>query len=93
MPLVKVEIDRMRHTIVTQLGLMHSELGEALSAEIERAVAEYDWQAHTRRIVNEVLDKCVSDYFSIGPGFDLISSTVEKAFNSIFDATERENEK
>ena len=82
MPILRMEVEGMKAAILTHLGARGSELGDALSAEIDKAIAEYDWQGELKRIVHETLSQKIQEYFSWGEGAKAVRAAVENGFAS-----------
>ena len=82
MPVLRIEIERLKHTIVSMIGARGSELGEYISAEMDKAVHNYDWEGHVRKIVHETINERIKAYFSYGDGAKAIKSAIDQGFNS-----------
>lgn len=80
MPILRMEVEGMKASILTHLGAMGSELGDALSAEIDKAIANYDWQGEVTRIVHSALTEKITEYFSWGDGSKAVRAAVEDGF-------------
>ena len=79
-PVIKFEVEHMKHTLMAHLGLCGSELGECVSAAMDRAVESYPWEQNVTNIVHSVLTHEIERYFTYGPGKDLISQAVSAGF-------------
>lgn len=83
MPILKVEIKRLSHTINSMLGTHGSELGELLQSSVEKAVASYDMDAKVNEVVKQCIDKHVENYFKFGPGAKAIGSMINASFGAL----------
>ena len=81
-PTIKLEIQNMKSAIMTQLGLVGSDLGKTLSGEIDKAVASYDFQGEVTEIVHKAIRNHVEGYFKYGNGHSVISDAVESALEN-----------
>lgn len=85
-PVIRLEIDHMKHAIVSALGIKGSDLEEAISTEIEKAVREI---AVTKipNMVRETLLVCVQDsltnYFKYGEGRIAIDEAIKDNFKIV----------
>ncbi|MGD2065599.1 MAG: hypothetical protein PVI43_00330 [Candidatus Bathyarchaeota archaeon] len=83
MPLIRLEVEQMKSTILTHLGAHNSEMGEVLKVEIEKVIESYDWQGKVTEIVHTELTKQVADYFKYGQGHDLVKAAVTEGFDAV----------
>ena len=79
-PIIKFEVEHMKHTLMAHLGLCGSELGGYVAAAMGRAVENYPWEQNVTNIVHSVLTYEIEQYFTHGPGKDLISQAVSAGF-------------
>lgn len=82
MPILRMEVEGMKAAILTHLGARGSELGDALSAEIDKAIAEYDWQGEVKRIVHAALSENINYYFKFGDGAKAVKDAVVEGFDA-----------
>jgi hypothetical protein len=82
MPILRMEVEGVKAAILTYLGARGSELGDALSAEIDKAIAEYDWQGEVKRIVHATISEKINYYFKFGDGAKAVEDAVVEGFNS-----------
>lgn len=81
MPIMKVEIERLKHSIVSMIGARNSELGDYISAEMDKAINSYDWEGQVKTIVHDVINDRIKSYFSYGDGYHAIKSAIDAGFN------------
>ena len=84
MPIIRLEIENMKQTIITALGLRGSELGEAVQVGIERAVKAYDFDAKVSQIVSDIITMDIDSFFRHGPGRAAIQSVVQNTLEDVF---------
>jgi len=82
-PRLRLEVESLKHSIIAHMGASESELGEALSVEIDKALASYDWQGQVSRVVHAELTKRIEDYFKFGDGYAAVKSAVEEGFAAV----------
>ena len=82
MPRIRIDIDSMKASILSHMGIVGSELGKCLDAEIERAVNEFPWQQRTSAIVNEAIEKQLKGYFQYGKGAESIKAVIDESITN-----------
>lgn len=82
-PVIKLEVESMRHAILHHMGLAGSELGEHLSAEIQRAVNEYPWKERVDATVRQALDEAIDGFFRYGRGRQAINKAIDDALEHL----------
>ena len=83
MPIIKLEVERMKHTIMSHLGAYNNEMGKAIEAQIERAIESYDWEGQVTRITHECIQERIQSYFKYGAGSRFIGECVDNAFKEL----------
>lgn len=86
-PVIRLEIEHLKHTIVSALGARGSELADALEDEIEKAVKNYPIEQEVERIVRAQITDGIESYFRYGNG----RKTIDKTISAIFDGDSNEN--
>lgn len=81
MPTIRLEVESMKHAILTHIGANNSELGAALNTEIEKALASYDWQGQVTEIVHKAITERIAAHFTFGAGRDAVQEAVAEGFN------------
>ena len=89
MPVIRLELEHMKHTMLAALSQHTSEINKMAEAQIEKAIKEFDWAAETTQIVHEALRKAVSSYFAYGEGYNFITGSVNEAFDKMFKAVKK----
>jgi len=93
LPLIRIEIQEMKHTITSHLNTYHKQVSEAVEKEIETAIEEYDFVGEVQKIVHNVMTSKIDNYFKYGAGNKLISEvigkTLEDSLHNIFGAKEK----
>lgn len=78
-PTIRINIEHMKHGIISHMGAMDSELGEYMDAEIEKAIAAYDFESEVKTHVHAAITKAIEQYFTFGPGWITIKDSVFEA--------------
>jgi len=84
LPLIKLEIESMKHSILHHFGLYQAQLSDAVAAEIERVIGEYDYQGAVTKAAIEVLNGTIESFFRYGEGREIIQSAMNEALKKVF---------
>ncbi len=84
-PIIRVEIDQLKHSIISHMGVYGSVLGEVIDAEIEKAIVNYDFEGEVRLIVNDAISSELKSYFAYGIGRTVIREAVTASLDKIFN--------
>ena len=79
-PIIRLEIEELKSTIQSQLGVRGSELGTIISEQIDKAFADYPFERKVKEIVYEQMTKAIESYFKYGKGSDAINAAVSTLF-------------
>lgn len=83
LPIIRIQLDHMKHSIASMLGVEGSDFEKALNSEIDKQVTILA-EDEIPRIVRESLLQCAKDsinaYFSYGEGRKVIDETIKKSF-------------
>jgi hypothetical protein len=82
MPRIRFDIESMKASILAHMGVVGSELGKCLDAEIEKAVNEFPWQQRTSDIVHEAIESQLKSYFQYGKGAESIKSVINESITN-----------
>lgn len=82
MPILRMQIEGMKSAIVTHLGARGSELGEAMAEQVDKVIADYDWEGEVRRIVKATLTDKIQYYFKYGDGAKAVQDAVSEGFSA-----------
>ena len=82
-PLIRLEIEHMKHSILHHMGLRNSDLGDAIEAEIDKALACYPWETAVRKIVHQQITDQVEWFFKYGEGATAIRESLEAAVKEL----------
>jgi len=83
-PIIKLELDQMKHSMLTHLGLVGGELSKAVSEQLDNVIANFDFSHTVSVAANRAISETIENYFHYGEGRQLIKATIEEAFNKIF---------
>ena len=79
-PIIRIELERMKHQIVVALGAAGSELGERIDAEIQRQIEAMPWENMIRETILDCVGEAMKDYFKWGKGRRAIEQAITEAF-------------
>jgi hypothetical protein len=81
-PIIKLEIESMRHTMAYALTKYATDLDSTLQAALEAYCTpenlEYVIQTETSKVLNQVIKEEVKNWFTRGEGRKVIKEAVEK---------------
>jgi len=83
-PMIRLELDYMKSSIISTLGLYGSELGEAVKERIEQTIKNYDFNGKVSAIASDVITSEIEAFFKFGNGREYIQSSVQKVLDSVF---------
>ena len=82
-PTLRFEIDSVKSTIMSHLGVLGSELGDEISKSIDKAVATYPFDDKVRGIVHDAINSNIESYFKYGKGGESIRESINIAFKEL----------
>jgi len=80
MPLIRIQVEHMKHAIIEHMGLVGSELGERIGEEVDKAIIAYKWEERIHGIVHNTLNTEIAHYFNYGKGNKIIKEAIAKGF-------------
>ena len=83
-PIVRLELENMRRTILRHMGVEGSELGAVLNKRISEAIKTYNFSTKVSAIANSVIDEQINAYFRHGLGRKCIQKAVQDALDKTF---------
>jgi hypothetical protein len=81
MPLIRLEVEGMKASILAHLGVIGSDLGVHLDEQIQHAIDSYPWEDKTKRIVHDAITKRLESYFTYGKGNQAIEAVIDEGFS------------
>lgn len=84
MPIIRLELDHLKQSVSCHLGLYQDELSKNVNAQIEKAIADFDFEGEVSRIATEAIKKAIEFEFTCGDGFTWIQEAINKAFTDMF---------
>lgn len=81
MPILKIEIDRLKERVTHALVIHEHEISEAVSKAIDKAVASFPFEEEVERIVHKETREAVERYFRMGEGRKAIDAVIDRAFS------------
>ena len=76
LPIIRLEIEGMKHSILHHLGLHNDEIARLVEREIDDAIKNIDLRAKVRSEVERAVTKSIEEYFRYGGGASAISQAV-----------------
>lgn len=83
-PLIKLEIESMKHTIIHHFTHYQQDLSRIVRQEIEEVINHFDFRSEVQKAVHEVIRNVIESYFKYGEGNGIIINAVTEALNIIF---------
>ena len=83
MPIIRLEVENLKHAIVTHMGCIGSELGDRIAAEVDKAVEQYPWESTVKKVVEQSIYKALERHFTYGRGFKAIEGAIEAALSDV----------
>lgn len=80
MPIIRLELQAMKNTVMHHLGGMHTEIEKYVDAEIDKAICAFDFEGIVREVIKQQLRKTIESYFEYGQGRQDLEDAVSKAF-------------
>jgi hypothetical protein len=65
LPIIGLDIKGMDAHLQSALGVKGSELGDAISQQIDKAIAEYPFEQKVSLYASQAIDSAISDYFNL----------------------------
>ena len=87
-PLVKLEVQEMKHQIMHYLAQHHSNVEVEVERQIEAAIANYNFEIKVQEAVWNAINESIKHYFSRGDGMIFVSNAVTETLNTLFQGRE-----
>lgn len=88
-PKIRIDIDSMRHGIISMLNDKHDDLLKCVNAGIDAALIELPMRVvreakdMSEKYMIEALETALKEYWEHGQGRGLIDAAIEKKFNKV----------
>jgi len=79
-PIIRLSVESMKASILQHMGAAGSELGEVISAEIDKTMKNYPWESEVSDIVRAEVRRQIEAYFKYGNGATAINAALDKVF-------------
>lgn len=82
-PIIRLEIENLKHSISHYLGIENSDLEKVVHQEIDKQKDFLDQQVRLEvsRCINQIIREKVYEYFSTGEGADNIKKAIKKTLD------------
>ena len=84
-PLVKLEIDQMKYSIMHYLHQHHENVEVEVERQIEKAIVAYDFEGMVQEAVWDAVTVAIKSYFKHGDGMSFVTQAVYAVLNEMFD--------
>lgn len=82
MPIIRIELEGIKQSIIQHIGAAGSEYGELVAEQLEKAILTYPWEDTVRRTTERCIDEAIENYFKCGDGAKAIREAVNTAFRN-----------
>ena len=76
MPIIRLEIEQMRHCVLSHLAQYNKEIEGMVSEEIDRVIKNIDLRAEVRKHMVSCITGAVESYFKYGDGSKAVKDAV-----------------
>ena len=76
LPIIRLEIEGMKHTIMQYLSKYHMEIEDIVSQEIDQALEGIDLRAKVRAEIADCVNRSIESYFRRGDGAKVVEAAV-----------------
>ena len=80
-PIIKLEIDQMKYSIMHHFSAYQGELSKLVETEIERAIKGFDIESAVTDAVYSVIKESIDSYFSFGDGRKILNDAIKESLN------------
>lgn len=88
-PMVKLEIQGLKHQIIHAFADHNQELQSMVEAQLSAAIDNYPFEAEIQRLSKEVISDAIKGaleyYFKFGEGREVIKKSIIEALNKLYD--------
>lgn len=84
-PIIKLQIEEMKHTLITHFNQYQERLSEQVNGMIESAIENYDFEAEVTKAVHDNLNELIKQTFSYGKGKEVMRKVVEESMNDFLN--------
>ena len=84
MPIIKLEIENMKYSILHYFNQHQERVSEAVAAQIEKVISSYDYEGAVLKATTEVLDGTIESFFKYGKGRTMIQDAIQEALEKTF---------
>ena len=89
-PLIKVELEHMKQSIVAALNTYNIDTTSYVEAALTDVVETFDYGSIVSSVATEVLTKGIESYFRWGEGRVIIEKAIQEALNIAFGKSKDE---
>ena len=84
LPMIKLEIQEMKHAIMHHFTAYQSKLNDAVQEQLEKVIESYDYETAIVKAATECIDGAIESFFKYGEGRKIIAETLNEALIKTF---------
>jgi hypothetical protein len=79
-PIIRLEVQNLKHAVLSHMGVIGSQLGEMIEARIDESINTMPIDTLINDAIKECIEDVIRDYFTKGEGYKAIKESVNKSF-------------
>jgi len=87
-PIIRLELERMKHSMLTHLGAYHQEISDQVEKYMEGAIKNFDFGSAVEEASHEAIKDTINGYFKYGDGNRFIRDVITNSLNEMFKINE-----
>jgi len=88
LPLIKLEIEGMKHQIIHHFMSYQTELSDYVKTAIEDTINNFDYVSAVKQAAGEIIEGTINNYFKYGDGRKMIEDSLQKGLDEAFSRSE-----
>ncbi len=80
LPAVRFTIEGLKTKVLHAVSMLTDEMDFAIQAQVEKAIAEFNWEREVRQLTVTCIRSQLEHYFKYGEGYTQIKSAIESGF-------------
>jgi len=80
-PILRLELDRMKQSMLVALADYHVSLSENVREQMEKIISEFDYEEEVGKATTEAIEEAINYYFKYGNGRVVIREAVQESFD------------
>ena len=83
-PIIRLELERMKHSMLTHLGVYHQEISDQVEKYMDGAIKNFDFGSAVEEASRDAIVETINGYFKYGDGNRFIREVITKSLNEMF---------